>query len=161
MASQDFRIAHVAPIRALALRFTTHNHLHLARVLAEIRDAALAHAFRASGYPIHITYATRYHQDEVETEFVLPIDSAWTEPLPLATFGTMTVRELPGVDAATYIHTGSPDRVNDRLDDLQRWIAAQGYALGGSLRLVYVRGLVVRLPIGEWTFEVQYPLVNV
>jgi hypothetical protein len=55
MSYQDIRIARVEPIRALTLHFIAHNHLHFARVVAEIRAAAQQHSFRASGYPIHIT----------------------------------------------------------------------------------------------------------
>jgi effector-binding domain-containing protein len=161
MSYQDIRISHIEPIRALTLRFIAQSHLHFARVVAEIRGAAQQHTFRASSYPIHITHATEYSQNNVENEFVLPIDESWIDALPLATFGTMTVRELPAVDAATYIHNGDPERVNDRLVDLERWVAAHGYTLTGSFRLVYLRGLVVRLPIEEWKFEVQYPLATV
>jgi effector-binding domain-containing protein len=160
MSDQDFHIKRVEPIRALTLRFVAQNHLHLARVSAEIRTAAQAHSVRASGYPIHITYATVYDQHPAENEYLLPIDESWTESLPLPTFGTMSVRTVQSVEAASYIHTGDPHGINDRLVDLQRWVASQGYALGGSLRLVYLRGLVVRLPIEEWVFEVQYPLAS-
>jgi effector-binding domain-containing protein len=144
----------------VTLRFILQNHLHFARVSAEIRGTAQAHSFRASSYPIHITYAIVYDQSNTENEYVLPINDSWAESLPLPTFGIMTVREIPAIDAATYIHTGDPHRINDRLSELQRWVKANGYALAGSLRLVYGRAIVERLPMENWVFEVQYPVVK-
>jgi effector-binding domain-containing protein len=158
MPHHDIRIKQVQPIRALTLRFLAQNHLHFARVVAEIRAAARAQSVRASAHPIQITYADSYRQNNVDTEFALPVADARTARVPLATFGTMTVRELPEAVAASYIHTGSPDSLNDGLAHLQGWVAAHGYKLSGSMRMIYLRGLVEPLPVGEWVFEVQYPL---
>jgi hypothetical protein len=158
MSKLDIRIKHVEPFRGLTLRFFAQNHLHFARVVAEIRTAARAQSVRASGHPIQIIYADHYRQNDVDTEFVLPIDDSWIASVPLPTFGIMTVRELPGVEAATYTQTGSPDSLNDRMVELQRWVAAYGYKLSGSIRMVYLRGLVVPLPVEEWMFEIQHPL---
>lgn len=160
MSHLDIHIKHLEPIRGLTLRFILQNHLHFARVSAEIRGTAKAHSFRASSFPIHITYATAYDQSNTENEYVLPINDSWTESLPLPTFGIMTVREIPAVEAATYTHTGDPHRINDRLLDVEHWVEANGYVLAGSLRLVYRRAIVERLPMAEWTFEVQYPITN-
>jgi effector-binding domain-containing protein len=160
MSHLDINIKHLEPIRGLTLRFILQNHLHFARVSAEIRNTAKTHSFRASSYPIHITYATVYDQSNTENEYVLPINDSWTESLPLPTFGTMTVREIPSVVAATYIHTGDPHSINDRLLDVEQWVEANSYVLAGSLRLVYGRAIVERLPMDEWTFEVQYPITT-
>ena len=73
----------------------------------------------------------------------------------------MTVRVIPAVEAATYIHTGDPHRINDRLLDVEQWVEANGCVLASSLRLVYGRAIVERLPMEEWTFEVQYPITTV
>jgi effector-binding domain-containing protein len=71
----------------------------------------------------------------------------------------MTIREFPEIDAATYLHLGSPESVNEGLIDLHQWVASHGYTETGEIRLVYLKGLVVqRLPVDEWMFEVQHPL---
>jgi DNA-binding transcriptional MerR regulator len=161
LSQMDIRIKHLEPLHVLSLRFRAANHLHLARVWAEIRAAAQAQSVRGSGHPLVITYADEYVTDDIDTECMIPVDAAWTAPVPLATFGTMSVREMDGIEAATYLHTGSPDTVNDGLVDLQRWVAAHGFRLGGSLRMVYLRGLIVPLPSSEWMFEMQHPLQKV
>lgn len=156
----DIQIKQLDPIRGLTLRFVLQNHLHFARVSAEIRNTAMARGFRANGYPIHITYATVYDQSNTPNEYVLPVAEAWTEDLALPTFGTLTVREIPAVEVVTYSHAGDPHEINARLPDVEAWAAAQGYALAGSLRLVYGRAMVERRPMTEWTFDVQYPVVK-
>jgi DNA-binding transcriptional MerR regulator len=162
LSQMDIRIKHLEPFRGLTLRFTAQNHLHFARATAEIRSALMDRSFRGSSYPIHITYANEYSHEQVDTEFVIPASDAWTEDVPLPTFGTMVVREYASVEAATYLHHGSPDSLNEGLVDLQRWVASHGYTLAGSMRLVYLKGLVVqRLPVDEWMFEIQHPLEKV
>jgi DNA-binding transcriptional MerR regulator len=159
VSQQDIRIKRLAAFRALTLRFTAQHHLHFARVTAEIRSTLQAKSFAGNGHPIHITYAHEYHHDHVEAEFVVPANDAWTEDVPLPTFGTMTIREFPEIDAATYLHLGSPESVNEGLIDLHQWVASHGYTETGEIRLVYLKGLVVqRLPVDEWMFEVQHPL---
>ncbi len=159
MSQPDVRIQQIAPIRVLALRFIAQNHLHFARAWAEIRVAAREKAVPVSGYPIQIIYADEYREDNVDTEFALPVDDSWTESISLPTFGIMIVHELPGVEAATYPFPESHlDNFNAGLVDLRRWVAARGYQLSGPLRMVYRRGFVVPSPMEERVFEVQHPL---
>jgi effector-binding domain-containing protein len=157
----NYELKHLEPVRALRLRFLAKSHLHFAQAVAEVRTAARAHAVQGTGYPIQIVYAGRYVQDDVESEFAIPVAESWTESLPLATFGAMTVSDLPAATAAVYLHEGSPETLNDGLADLERWAAAQSYRPGGWIRLVYRRGFVVPLPTSEWQFEVQHGLEKV
>ena len=158
MSQSEIHIKQVESLRVLTLRFTAQNHRHFAQVWAEIRAALQANSFQASGHPIQIIYADEYLEDNIDTEIILPTSDTWMGSIALASSGTMTVRELSGATAASYLHSGDPKLLNDKRIDLQRWTAAYGYKLGGSMRMVYLRGLVVRLPVEEWLFEIQHPL---
>ena len=108
---------------------------------------------------VQIVYADEYNQENIDTEFIYPVGNGWSDDLPLPTVGTMTFREVPGVEeAATYIHEGNTDHINEHLVDLQRWVAANGYKLSGSIRMVALRGPLERLPEDEWMMEIQHPL---
>jgi effector-binding domain-containing protein len=162
MPPHDFRIKQLESFRALSLRFIAQNHLHFARVCADIRAAAGEKSVPVNRQPIQITYAAEYRENDVDTEFVLPIEDTWTERVPLAHFGTMTVREFSGMEAVTYVIGASNlDSVNAGLDDLERWIETQGYKRGDSIWMVYLKGFVTPLPVEERLFEIQHPLEKV
>lgn len=105
-----------------------------------------------------LIYAGEYREDNLDTEIALPASDAWTTSIALASFGTMTMRQPPGVSAASYLYAGDPRQLNDRREELQRWTSAYGYKLGDSIPILYLRELVDRLPVGEWLFEIQHPL---
>lgn len=158
MPQDEITIKQVEPFRALTLRFTAQNHRHFAEVWAEIRTTLYVKSFRASAHPIHIIYADEYLEDHIDNEIVLPTDDSWAESIVLASAGTMTVRTLPDITAAAYLHSGNPNRINERHDDVLHWAAEHGYQLGGSMRLIYLRGPVERGE--EYLIEVQHPLRN-
>lgn len=155
-----FQIKPTPPTRILSLRFTARSHLHFAQACAEIRAAAQQHGLRGVGYPIQIVYASRYREDDIDTAFAIPIADSWTDDLVLPTFGRMSVGELPAVQAAVYTHSGALVTLNDARPALEKWVTAQGYRLSETIRIIYLRGLVLSLPVEEWTFEIQHPLTQ-
>jgi hypothetical protein len=65
------------------------------------------------------------------------------------------LRDIPGLEAATYPYQGDMDNINDNPVDLQPWVAANGYKLSGMLRMVYLRMPRVGLPPDEWLTVLQ------
>lgn len=158
MPKTQFELKHVSSFSALTLRFTAQNHLHFARVWAEIRTTLMAKSFRASAHPIHIIYAAEYVEDNIDNEIVLPCDASWTEDIPLASAGSMTVRQIPEILAVSYAHAGNPNRINEERPDLMAWLGEHHYRLQGAMRLIYVRGFVI--PGEDYLIDVQHAIVK-
>ncbi len=158
MTQPQFDLKHIDPFPALTLRFTAQNHLHFARVWAEIRTALVAKSFRASTHPIHIIYANEYVEDDIDNEIVLPCDASWIEDVPLVSAGTMTVRQISEISAVSYVHAGNPNRINDKRPEVVAWLGENHYRLQGSMRLIYLRGFVI--PGEDYLIEVQQPIVK-
>ena len=159
MSQLDVRIKKVEPIHALTLRFIAKTHADYGRIGREVDRAVENKQVEICANLVQIVYADEYNQRDIDTEFVYPVDKSWSKDLPLASAGTLTLREIPGIEeAATYPYEGDPDHINEHLVDLQRWVAANGYNLSGSIRMVMLRGPYDRLPSDEWMMEIQHPL---
>ena len=158
MSQLDVRIKQVEPVRALTIRFLAKTHDDIGRVGNEVLAALQQNNVHLSSTLFSIVYAEEYRQHDVDIETVCPVDASRTENLPLPSAGTLVLRDIPGIEAATYLYQGDIDNINDNLVDLQRWVAANGYKLSGMLRMVYLRIPRVGSPLDEWLAEIQYPL---
>jgi DNA-binding transcriptional MerR regulator len=159
MSQLDVRIKKVEPFRALTIRILAKTHDDIARVGREAQETLQGNNVHPISTPLTIVYADEFRQHDVDIEFVWPVDGSRTENLPLPASGTMTLREVPGIEAATCVYEGRPSlHINDNLVDMQRWVAANGYKLSNMLRMVHLRGALEILPFDEWLTEIQYPL---
>ena len=174
MSQLDIRIKTVESVRALTLRILAKDHGDIERVGREfmplLLEKKLIGAETTPARPFQIVYAKEYHQTNVDMEFVIPVPDQWQDDLPLPTQGTMTIRGVPGIEAAaTYIYHGDPDKINENLVDLDRWVVANGYKLSEQIRMV-----ILRFPYDEhkplpdsaintdnWMMEIQHPLEKV
>lgn len=162
MSQLDVRIKQIQPFRALTSRYQFGTHAEIEPVAVEILAALEEHRVKVAAPLNYFIYGDEYRPQDIDVEFVAPVEDTYTGDLPLKTAGVMTVREIPGIDeAATYLYKGTPDEVNDALVDLQRWVAANDYRLGGMIRVVTLRGPLEGLPRSEWLHEIQHPLERV
>lgn len=153
-------------MRALTIRFMAKDHRDIDRVGSEMQDALKKHGIhpadnppRDGSLPVQIIYSEEYDQNDIDVEFAIPVDATWKGDMPLATAGTMTVREIPGIpQVASYIKEGDPDKINENLVDVQRWVAANGYKLCDSVRFVALQGPFHDRDFEKWVMEIQYPL---
>jgi DNA-binding transcriptional MerR regulator len=159
MNQLDVRIKKIEAVRALTYRRIVSDHGEIDRIGEALQKALREHNVKTAPPPFSIVYAEEYNQHDVDMEFVIPVDPSHQGDLPLETGGTMTLRDVPGVDeAASYIYSGDPDNINDHLVDIQRWAAEHGYKLVSTIRMVMLRGPFEHLPADEWMEEIQYPL---
>jgi hypothetical protein len=89
------------------------------------------------------------------------VDDRQTEDVPLATFGTLKLTTVPGLEkAATFMHRGAHTQpLDEALLMLQRWVVANGYKLAGSNRVVHHRGPFDNAEFKDWITEVQHEIV--
>ena len=159
MSQLDVRIKKIDPVRALTYRHVVPDHGEIERIGEALQRALRQNNVKVAPPVFQIVYSEEYNQNDVDVEFVVPVDPSHAGDLPLDTGGAMTLRDVPGVDeAATYIYSGDPDKINDHLVDLQRWVAEHGYKLVNTIRMVMLKGPFEHLPTDEWLAEIQYPL---
>jgi DNA-binding transcriptional MerR regulator len=150
----------IAPFRALISRHQFATHAAIEPVALEVLSALRAHDVRPAAPISYFIYGDDYRPADIDVAFVIPVDDQQAD-VPLATAGTLAVAEVPGIpEAATYLYRGTPDDVNHALVDLDRWVVANGYRLGGVIRLVHLRGPLEGLPRSDWLIEAQHPLAT-
>lgn len=149
----------VASIRERVLDANETAHL-----FEEVEHFVARHQARAASPPLTLYYDADYPERDVDVEVAIPVSA------PLASEGCITVRELPGVPlAACVIHTGRYHQLDQAWQALFSWIEAQGYAVAGPSREVYLRfgadGLNLALPpsylaeeADEYVTELQLPI---
>lgn len=159
----DVRLKSISPFLALAVRHQFGSHDEIPQVALDVLATLRAHDVRIAAPINYFIYGDDYRPHDLDVEWVIPVDDEYSgRDLPLSVRGALSLRKVPGIDqAATYLYTGTPDDVNHELVDLQRWVAANGYRLGGVIRLVHLRGPLERLPINDWLIEAQHPLGRV
>lgn len=88
---------------------------------------------RAPASPLLFYHDAEYRETQVDVEAAVPI----TAPFPAA---DLMVHELPAVGAmACVVYVGGYEHLTGALNTLLRWIDANGYAIDGPLREVYLR----------------------
>jgi effector-binding domain-containing protein len=63
--------------------------------------------------------------------------------------------------AATYVHQGDYDALNDAGVALQRWAVENGYLLGAQMRMIYFRGPMHRVSPDEYITELQHQIEKI
>jgi predicted transcriptional regulator YdeE/effector-binding domain-containing protein len=141
------------------------------RVVAGIRDtisgygdigslaAELLSYLRGRGVPpdpsapcLAVFYDAEYRDQGADVEVTVPAGRR------LKGSGRVTVHELPGVEAASLVHTGSYDTLPGAYRALITWTQASGYRPGGPNREVYLQGPGPGLDPSGYVTELQYPV---
>lgn len=157
----DIVIKQIEPFHALTLR----RNIRASEERTIIRDALQkavregAIQWKANATPVSIFYEDEFHGDYQDTEFVVAVDPEHTPTVSLGEVGTLTLREIPSIEAAaTYLHQGSYDTLNEKYLFLQRWAVENGYKLSGTWRFVYHRGPMHHVDPSEYLTELQHPI---
>lgn len=152
-------IKKIDPFPALTLRKVFPTQKDIDAVGHEILKAGMQRLLPPVPVPMGIAYAEEFRRTDLDYEFVLPIDSPHINPVPLETCGTLNPRQVAGMDtAATYMHQGDYDGLNEASIGLQRWAVENGYTLGSEMRMLYFRGPMHRVPPGDYLTELQHQI---
>lgn len=166
MSQLDIRIKKVDPVRALSMRFIAEDHSVFEHILRDCAPILIEKKIvDTEGKPMladtphfQIVYAKEYTQTNIDSELVIPVSSDWDEDITILNEWTWVVRDVRGIDhAATYVHHGNPDDVNENLVDLERWVIANGYKLSDEMRIVTLH-FPMDFDMSKWVGEIQYPL---
>jgi DNA-binding transcriptional MerR regulator len=150
------------PFHALTLRSVFPTQKDIDSTGHEILHAVASGALRAVAVPMGISYSEEFTREDIDYEFVLPIDAPQLSADALESRGTLEPREVPGIDmAATYVYTGDYDGLNDALVSLQRWAVENGYRLGSEMRMIYFRGPMHNVPPAEYITELQHQIEKI
>jgi DNA-binding transcriptional MerR regulator/effector-binding domain-containing protein len=108
---------------------------------------------------INLFYEEEFQGMYSDTEVVITVETAHSPEVSLGDVGTFTLREIPAIEAAaTYMHQGDYDSLNEKYVFLQRWAVENGYRLGGTWRFVYHRGPMHPVDPSGYLFELQHPI---
>jgi DNA-binding transcriptional MerR regulator len=108
---------------------------------------------------INLFYEEEFQGMYSDTEVVITVETAHTPEVSLGDVGTFRLREMPAIEAAaTYMHQGDYDSLNEKYVFLQRWAIENGYRLGGTWRFVYHRGPMHPVDPSGYLFELQHPI---
>jgi DNA-binding transcriptional MerR regulator/predicted transcriptional regulator YdeE len=78
---------------------------------------------------------------------------------PVQASNGLSVYELPGCTAASFIHNGSYQRLSEAYDALLRWVASNGYQVAGPIRELYLHSsMPVRQDDESYVTEIQVPV---
>jgi DNA-binding transcriptional MerR regulator len=168
MPELDVIVKPVPPLRALTFRVSkregndTRSMLQFQR---EVEDAIAQGRFKMTG-PVMQLYETKEFLAEFEDfEFFFPVDDTQTEDVPLATYGTLQLKTIPGMPMmATYVHHSTNDEgldmphVSEVMPVLRRWIVENGYRLCGTHRTVRHYGPFQHAEYRDWITEYQHEI---
>ncbi len=155
MSELDIVVKQVAPTRVLFLKLKAKNTI-ISNVGNEIVEAVKKQGIEY-GHHMGIVYGDELNPDEnMEYAFALSIEASQTEPLELASYGTMNVSELPAILAATTIKQGaSAMEYLETQTLLKRWAVENNYCFGDEMRTIHYKGPMHGAPISEWVSEFQ------
>ncbi len=172
MQTVDIVIKRIEPFHALTLRHQRQTWEER-RLIGEAMSDALSRDFikpiggtqsnPLGSFPlINIFYEEEFQGQYSDTEVVLKVEATHAPLVPLGEVGTFTLREIPAIEtAATYMHKGDYDSLNEKYVFLQRWAVENGYRLDGTWRFVYHRGPMHDVEPSEYLFELQHPIAPV
>jgi len=109
--------------------------------------------------PVEIFHEEEFRGDYNDSEISIPVDSSHVATVSLGDAGTLTLREIPAIEAAaTYLHQGDYPSLKEKYLFLQCWAVENGYKLSGTWRFVYHRGPMHHVDPSEYLTELQHPI---
>jgi DNA-binding transcriptional MerR regulator len=150
------------PFPALTLRGVFPGQRDIDQTGLAIMQAYARGDLKTVAVPLGIAYVEEFRREDLDYEFVLPVEDTRVKAVSLGENGTLTLREVAALPtAATYVHQGDYDGLTDASVALQRWAVANGYRLGREMRMVYFRGPMHRVPPAEYLTELQHQIDKV
>ena len=152
----------IEPFCALTLRKVFPAQTDVDQIGHEIQKVMVSGALRSVTTPMGVMYSDEFKRQDFDYEFVLPEDSQHIHEVTLGNGDTLQPREVSGMEmAATYLHQGDYDTLNEAVVSLQRWTVANGYTLGSEMRMIYFRGPMHRVAPIEYLTELQHQIGKV
>ena len=160
LQSVDIVIKQIDPFFALTLRRVVRSRQEREAARPSIADAIQRGSIQPSGAAnLIIYYEEEFRGEYDDHEICIPVQPTHSPTVPLAGVGTLQLRELPAVAAAaTYLHQGDYDALNEKYVFLQRWAVENGYKLSGVWRFVWHRGPMVEIDPTKYLTELQHPI---
>jgi DNA-binding transcriptional MerR regulator len=115
--------------------------------------AALGPAMGDKVIAFAIWHNPEYRESDVDAE------AGFFLHKPPAAVAGVRVYELPSATSASIIHNGSYQRLPEAYDALLRWVASNGYQVGGPIRELYLHvSMPVRQDDESYVTEIQVPV---
>jgi DNA-binding transcriptional MerR regulator len=155
-------IKQLPALPALTLRAMFHDQQAIDQTGHEILHAGAQGKLRGTTTPMGIAYVDEFTRHDLDYEFVLPIEGEPPQDVMLESGRALRLREVAGLPlAATYLHQGDYDGLNEAWISVQRWAVENGYQLGREMRMVYFRGPMHRAAPVEYLTELQHQIERV
>jgi len=157
----DILVKRIEPFHALTLRRSARTRAEREAVRDPIGTAVQQGLIQPSGIPalaLNIYYEEEFRGDYEDYEICIPVPAAHTPTVTVGHLGVFTLREIPTIEAATYLHRGDYDALSEKYLFLQRWAVENGYKLSGTWRFVWHRGPMHRVAPTEYLTELQHPV---
>jgi DNA-binding transcriptional MerR regulator len=171
MPDLDVIVKPVPPIRALTFQVSKQVGNEARSMLQfqhEVEAAIAQGLFKMTGPIIQIYETEEFLAEFEDFEFLFPVDESQTDDVPLATYGTLKLRTIPGVSmVASYVHHSTNDEgydmphVSEVMPVLRRWIVENGYRLCGTHRTVRHYGPFEHAEYRDWITEYQHEIAVV
>jgi DNA-binding transcriptional MerR regulator/effector-binding domain-containing protein len=161
LQSIDILVKRIEPFHALTLRRSARTRQEREVVRDPIGRAVEQGLIQPSGIPalaLNIYYEDEFRGDYEDYEICIPVPATHTPTVSVDNLGMFTLREIPAIEAATYLHQGDYDSLSEKYLFLERWAVENGYKLSGIWRFVWHRGPMHRVAATEYLTELQHPI---
>jgi DNA-binding transcriptional MerR regulator len=98
----------------------------------EVERYVEQHKARAAKPPLMLYHDSEYHE-RIDVEVAVPLT------MSIPTRASIVIRELPSVQVACIIHTGTYATMTQTAAELFRWVDTHGYKVVGATREVFLR----------------------
>lgn len=159
MQTVDIVIKRIEPFHALTMR-----GIHRTREEREVVGKGIEAAIRlgqikwTGNSPVTIYYEEEFHGDYDDSEYCIPVLPTHPPEVTVENAGTFKLCELLAIEAATYLHQGDYDTLNEKYLFLQRWAVENGHKISGVWRFVWHRGPMHHVDPSEYLTELQHPI---
>ena len=156
----DIVIKRIEPFYAMAVRGRNLSRQDRVMRGEAIIRAVLEGQIKWTGVaPVLSYFEEEFRGDYSDEEILIPVEPSHTPNVTVDNTWTLELRKVPVIEAAaTYLHQGDYDTLNEKYLFLQRWAVENGYKLGEAWRFVYHRGPMHGAQPPEFLTELQHPI---
>jgi DNA-binding transcriptional MerR regulator len=156
MPEQEVVLKTIEALHCLAIREIVPKPENVGTVIEESYGAIMPRGIAPAGQPLTIYHDAEFKPENLDVEFVFPVAPNMSDSVPLSDGRQLVAKDLPGIDkAATTIHKGDYDTIDQSYSLVARWIESSGYQIAGPPREIYLTA--PGDPAGILT-EIQYPV---
>lgn len=156
MPEQEVVLKSIEGFHCLTIREIIADPQSIGSVIEQSYGAIMPRGISPAGQPLTIYHDAEFKPQNLDVEFVFPVPTSVTDPIPLGDDRQLMPKALPGIEnAATTIHKGNYDTIDQSYGFVAHWIEANGYQIDGPPREVYLTA--PGDPAGILT-EIQYPV---